>query len=219
MQTGNQNPSGKLLNGSFTFFQEFLKHPLRIASVVPSSRFLERRIVETAGIHGANTVVELGPGIGGTTRAILQAMPTEARLLSIELNPHLWALVSRIDDSRLTAHLGNAGDLKAIMSSLGVEAPDVIISGIPFVTMSREAVSSLLETITSVLAPGGRFVAYQVSSKIVSQRRSFQTPGELEVELVLLNIPPLRLLRWEKPIAEAGNGLSAGERFAAPPTV
>ena len=71
------------VNGRWAFFMEFLKYPFQIGSIVPSSRFLERRIVETSGIKSAKTVAELGPGIGGTTRAILRAMAKDARLLTI----------------------------------------------------------------------------------------------------------------------------------------
>ena len=96
------------MNGQFVFFQEFLKHPLQIGSIIPSSSFLERRILEIAGICSAKTIVELGPGTGGMTKAILRAMPQHARLLSIEINPHFHALVSSIEDDRLIAHLGSA---------------------------------------------------------------------------------------------------------------
>ena len=50
------------------FFHGFLKKPGQVGSIIPSSRFLERRIVRAAGIQRARLVVELGPGTGGTTR-------------------------------------------------------------------------------------------------------------------------------------------------------
>jgi phospholipid N-methyltransferase len=188
------------MNGRLALFQEFLKHPLQIGSVISSSRFLECRIVGNAGIGSAETIVELGPGTGGTTRAILQAMAPRAKLLSIEINPHLHALVSRIKDGRLIAHRGEANGLKDILSMHGLSAPEVLISGIPFSTMSRRSGSQILETISSVLAPGGRFVAYQVSKRVACLCRPILGPGQMEVEL--FNIPPLRVYRWEKNHAE-----------------
>ncbi len=65
----DQKPLHALIDGRLALFQEFLKHPLQIGSVISSSRFLECRVVETAGISSAKTIVELGPGTGGTTRA------------------------------------------------------------------------------------------------------------------------------------------------------
>jgi phosphatidylethanolamine/phosphatidyl-N-methylethanolamine N-methyltransferase len=192
----NQKPLHALLNGRMALFQEFLKHPRRIGSVISSSHFLECRIVETAGIGSAKTIVELGPGTGGTTRAILKAMPQRSKLLSIERNPHLHTLVSRIKDHRLIAHLGDANGLEKILSNYGLDAPEVLISGIPFSTMSHGLGSQIVETISSVLAPGGRFVAYQVSKRVACLCRPILGPGQMEVEL--LNIPPHRVYRWQK---------------------
>ena len=133
----NTKPGCSRMDGRFLFFQEYLKHPLQIASIIPSSRFLERRVLEAAGISSVKTIVELGSGTGGTTRAILRAMPQDASLLSIEINPHFNALVSSIEDDRLIAHLGSACSLKEIISMYGLGSPEVVISGIPFSTMSH----------------------------------------------------------------------------------
>ena len=189
-------PVNSLINGSFAFFQEFLKHPLQIGSIIPSSRFLERRILEVATIASAKTIVELGSGTGGTTRAILRAMPQHAKLLSIEINPQFHTLVSSIEDGRLTAHLGNACGLKEIISMYGLDAPEVVISGIPFSTMNRSEGSLVIEAISSMLAPNGRFVAYQVSKRVASLCRPFL--GSEQIMLELLNIPPMRVYKWEK---------------------
>ena len=128
----NKTPISDPVYGRLIFIQEFLKHPLQIGWVNPSSRFLERRIVAAARVASANVVVELGPGTGGTTRAILRAMPQHARLLSIEINSRFHDLVSSIEDDRLIAHLGSACELRAIISRYGLEAPNAVVSGIPF---------------------------------------------------------------------------------------
>ena len=169
----NAKPFGSLIDGRFVFFQEFMKHPLQIGSVIPSSRFLEQRILEAAGIANAKTVVELGSGTGGTTRAILRAMPQHAKLLSIEINPHLHAVVSSIKDDRLIAHLGTACKLKEIISMYGLGAPEALISGIPFSTMNQSEASQVIETISTLLSANGRFVAYQVSKRVESLCRPF----------------------------------------------
>ena len=192
----NTEPLRALMDGRFAFFREFLKHPHQVGSIIPSSRFLECRIVEAAGISSAETIVELGPGSGGTTRAILRTMAQHARLLSIEINSHLHAFVNRIGDDRLIAHLGNAQGLKEIILMYGLGAPEVVISGIPFSTMSYISGSQILEAISSALAYGGRFVAYQVSKRIDSLCKPFLGGGHMEVEL--FNIPPMRIYRWEK---------------------
>jgi phospholipid N-methyltransferase len=185
------------------FLQEFLKHPRQVASIVPSSRYLERHIVELADIRSASTIVELGTGTGGTTRAILDAMSPDAKLLCIEINPQLCALLGRIRDRRLFVHCGNAYELGDALSSCGLAAPEAVVSGIPFSTMIRTTAQRVLETISSALIPGGRFVAYQVSSQVDDLSTPLLGPARVEVEF--RNIPPVRLYRWEKRVpASAG---------------
>lgn len=193
----SKNPMGFRLNGRPAFFQEFLKHPLQIGSIIPSSRFLERRIVAAAGVASANVVVDLGPGTGGTTRAILRAMPQHPRLLSIEINPLFHALVCSIKDDRIIAHLGSACEIREIVSGYGLDAPNAVISGIPFSTMSRSEGVQILEAVASLLAPGGRFVAYQVSNRVAILCTHILEPGQTTTEL--LNIPPMRVFQWSKP--------------------
>lgn len=185
------------VDGRWAFMKEFLKHPLEIGSCIPSSRFLEQKIVEMADIGSAKVVVELGSGTGGITRALLQVLPQQATLLSIEINPHLHGWIRHIDDARLLAHLGSASDLKAIIATYQLEAPEVVISGIPFSTMSGEAGTHILAAVSSLLPPNGRFVAYQVSRRIEALCRPiFGEPTQRTLEF--RNIPPMRIFLWTK---------------------
>lgn len=192
----DSTPNHSAHGDRLAFFQEFLKHPLQIGSVIPSSRFLERRLLRAADVAAARTVVELGAGTGGTTRAILRALPPGATLISVEINPQFHRRISAIRDPRLIAHLGSAGALRDILAQHGTAAPDAIISGIPFSTMSRASGSGVLAAVADVLSPRGRFVAYQVSTRVVE----LCTPllGDGRVEFEVLNIPPMRVIRWEK---------------------
>lgn len=183
------------------FLQEFLKKPRQVASIIPSSHFLERRIVELSELRTARTVVELGAGIGGTTMAILAAMAPDAKLLSIEINPHFCSLLNHISDERLIVHCGSAEEIRAALSRHGLSAPDVVISGIPFSTIKRRTGSLILAEIASTLISGGRFVAYQISNQVDELSRPLLGPARVELEF--LNIPPMLLYRWDK---RAGNG-------------
>ncbi len=105
-------------------------------------------------------------------------------------------LVSSIKDDRLIAHLGNACRLKEIISMYGLGAPEALISGIPFSTMKQSEASQVIETISSLLAANGCFVAYQVSKRVESLCQPFLGSGRMTVEI--LNIPPMRVYKWNK---------------------
>jgi phospholipid N-methyltransferase len=178
------------------FLREFLRHPYQVASIIPSSRFLERRVMKLAGISSARTVVELGAGTGGTSRAILRELPLNGKLLVIEINPRFCALLRRIPDNRLIVHHGSAHELPRAMAMAGLPAPDAIVSGIPFSTMSCSAGARIIEGVALALACGGRFVAYQFRNQVDELARPLL--GAARIELALFNIPPMRLYRWEK---------------------
>lgn len=184
------------VNGSLVFIQEFFKHPLQIGSIIPSSRYLERRIVEAAGVAAGEVIIELGPGTGGVTRAMLQAMPQHAKLLTIEINQKFNRMIRNIEDHRLIAHLGSASDLREIIATYRLDPPNAIVSGIPFSTMSRSTGSQILEIVASLLPPNGRFVAYQVNGHVATLCQPFLGPGESSMEF--LNIPPMRIYQWVK---------------------
>jgi phospholipid N-methyltransferase len=180
----------------FAFLQGFLERPKEVGSIIPSSRFLERRIVRAAQADTAKVLVELGPGTGGTTRALLRAMDPSARLLAVEVNPRFVRLLRRIGDPRLVVHHGNAADIGTALDRYELPTPDVILSGIPFSTMEKGAGRDILRSVHDSLHPGGLFVAYQVRDRVESLAR--EVFGDARVQTEILNVPPMRVYRWEK---------------------
>ncbi len=181
---------------SVAFFKGFLDNPELVGSVIPSSRFLEQRIVRTADIHSARLVIELGPGTGGTTRAMLRALPANGRLLTIEINPDFSARLHDINDKRLINHVGSALDIERILAEYGLGKPDVVVSGIPFSTLPAATGRAILRAMWSSLADDGRFVAYQFRSQVARLGR--ELIGTPDVSMELRNAPPMRVYRWDK---------------------
>lgn len=192
------NRQVRIRRGSgLAFLLGFLRRPGLVGSVVPSSRFLERRLINIANIGKARLVVELGPGTGGTTRAILDALPKDSRLLAIEIDPQFASLLRSDPDPRLTVHLGSAEHIRETLAAYSLSRPDVIVSGIPFSTMSPGLGQRILHALWSSLAPGGRFVAYQFRGQVALIGRELLGKPNIEVEL--LNVPPVRVYCWRKP--------------------
>lgn len=183
------------------FLKGFLMEPSQVGSIIPSSRFLEQRIVEAADLTAARRVVELGPGTGGTTRTFLQHLGPDAQLLSIELSPFFHELLGEIEDPRFINHLGSAEDLAEILAQHGMGQPDVVISGIPFSKMPEEVGTRVAQAVKHSLAEGGRFVAYQFRRDVAG----ITTPvmGEpASCKLEVRNIPPMRVYTWFKHSTE-----------------
>jgi phosphatidylethanolamine/phosphatidyl-N-methylethanolamine N-methyltransferase len=179
------------------FLRGFLNRPKEVGSIIPSSRFMEKRITKTADLANATLAIELGPGTGGTTKALLAAMGPDAKLLAIEINPDFVDLVQRTNtDPRLIVHHGSAADIPEALTKHGLGAPEVILSGIPFSTMTRQLGRDILRSVYDNLAPGGRFVAYQFRD--VVEGLGNNVFGRAKVQTELLNMPPMRVYRWDK---------------------
>jgi phospholipid N-methyltransferase len=91
--------------------------------------------------------------------------------------------------------------MQQTLTFYGLDAPDAVISGIPFSTMSRASASLVLQTIASGLGPSGCFVAYQLSKCVADLGQPFF--GSAHVQTEFFNIPPIRIYRWTKPAAIA----------------
>lgn len=137
---------------------EFLKRPLMTGAVAASSRRLAYAMTEGIGLERARVVAELGPGTGVFTDAILARFAPDARLVAVELNPVLAASLSATRrDPRLTVVQGSAAELVA---AVGGEPVDAVVSGLPWTVMPQDRRGRILDAVTEVLAPGGRFTTF-----------------------------------------------------------
>ncbi|MEU2682604.1 methyltransferase domain-containing protein [Streptomyces hygroscopicus] len=136
---------------------EFFRRPLMTGAVAASSRRLAYAMTEGIGLEQARTVVELGPGTGVFTDAVLARLASDARLVAVELNPVLAARLSATRrDTRLTVVQGSAAELAVVASG----PVDAVVSGLPWTVMPQNQRGYILDAVTEVLAPGGRFTTF-----------------------------------------------------------
>jgi phospholipid N-methyltransferase len=183
------------VNRPVEFFRGFLRQPAMVGAVVPSSTFLARRLADA--LRHAQTVVELGPGTGPVTHALLQVLPVQARLLAIELDPAFAAMLQAEADPRLLVHRGSATGLSQALAAHAIGQVDGVVSGIPFSTIGDAAGRSVLQQIWSALRPGGSFLAYQFRSDVARLAR--EVMGRPRMQFELRNVPPIRIYTWRKP--------------------
>ena len=171
------------------FLRQFLRSPRELGSIVPSSRFLTRALVDEIDFGAARRIVELGPGTGVFTREVLQRLPADGALLALETNTEFVALLRReLTDPRLTVAHISAERVQDQVRDRGWGAADVVISGIPYALLPRKTTAHIVRASWQALAPGGLFVGYQYSPYLRPfLRRVF---GNCRMKLVPLNVPP-----------------------------
>jgi phospholipid N-methyltransferase len=174
------------------FLKGFLKHPVMVGSVIPSSKVLIDRMLAPVDWANCKLFVEYGPGVGTFTQHILRRLAPEAVLLTIDTNPDFTTyLGSKIRDSRLRAVTGSAADVREIIDGLGFEQADFILSGLPFSTLPAGIGPKIAEATAEALRPGGAFLVYQFSPKV----RQFIAPHFERIDrgFEWVNIPPATL--------------------------
>ncbi|MGV3486207.1 MAG: class I SAM-dependent methyltransferase [Planctomycetaceae bacterium] len=177
-------------------WKALIQEPAQVASICPSLPALTERLARDPVVSDARLLVEVGPGNGETTRALLDHMKSSSQLLAIEKTAAFIEALYELDDPRLIVRQGNAIHLEEYLRQAGLERPDVIISGIPFSSLPADTARSLIASIHNALRPGGAFIAYQFRNEVVRFARPLF--GEPQVEWIWLNLPPLRIFRWTK---------------------
>ena len=181
------------------FLRGFLKHPVMVGSIIPSSRILIEHMLEPVDWQNTKLFVEYGPGVGTFTRPILEKMAPDATLIAIDTNSEfIGYLRESIDDSRLVAVTGSAADVHKIISDRGFEHADFVLSGLPFSTLPPGVGDAIGKATAKVIRPGGAFLVYQFSPKVLD----FIKPWFERIDrgFQWINVPPATLFwAWREP--------------------
>ena len=177
------------LSSPLIFARGFVDDWRQVGSVVPSSPWLVDALLLPIAWERARVVVELGPGTGVVTRAILRRLRSDGVLLAVEANAgfarHLQATIG---DSRLRLVAGDAALLAGHLATAGLGAADAIVSSLPLRGMSPAARDRCLAAAAAGLARHGRFVAYQYTSRLLADMaRHFAAP---RIWRLWRNLPP-----------------------------
>lgn len=145
----------------WTFFRQWLKSPLSIAAISPSSRHLARQMMAELPA-GARRVIELGGGTGVFTAALLEHGIAAGDLLVLELNEDLHHhLRQRFDAAYVLC--GDARDLPRIAENCGFTRggrADAVISGLGLLSMNRATQAAIVGAAFAVLAPHGCLIQF-----------------------------------------------------------
>ena len=186
------------LGDTTLFLQEWLGNPKRTGSLVPSSRLLANAMARWLPRDPESFVLELGPGTGAVTAALIKRGLREDRLVAIEHNPNLAKLL-RKRFPRAHIITGDAWHLDELLRDLPdpVDGVGAVISSLPLLNFPKAQVEALAKKIRAVLEPQGNWVQY--SYRIDKLRpRGASTFRLHATKIVWLNLPPARVSVFRK---------------------
>ena len=171
------------------FFKGFLKHPVMVGSIIPSTDTLICHMLSKVDWANTKVFVEYGPGVGTFSQHILARLAADATYIAIDLNPDFVDYLSEtIIDNRFRPILGSAADVEAIVRDSGFESADFVVSGLPFSTLPAGVGPAIASATARILRPGGAFLVYQFRARV----KDFLLPHFKQIDsgFEWKNIPP-----------------------------
>ncbi|HZT27792.1 MAG TPA: methyltransferase [Pseudolabrys sp.] len=179
------------LDDEMQFIRTWIEKPLSTGAVMPSSKALARTMARYVDPDTGGPVIELGPGTGPVTAAMVERGVDPSRLILVEFNPDFCRLL-RTRYPRATVVQGDAYRLRRLLESYVRSPASAIVSGLPLVTKPVRTRLRLISDAMALLAPGAPFVqfTYAMVTPIPKQLNGIKAEAS---ELIWLNVPPARV--------------------------
>ena len=157
-------------------------------TITPSSPRLIKRLLAPIDFQSSQCIIELGPGNGCVTKALLDRMNDDCQLICFELNPEFVTELSLIDDPRLKIVNACASSIRECLDDLSIGQVDHVVSSLPLALIDSEMVDTILQSVGNNLKTGGYFQQYQYSLKNYSDMKPMFS--DVKLRFTLRNVPP-----------------------------
>ncbi len=185
------------------FIRTWLGKPLVIGAVSPSGRDLARTMAAAIDLDGKGPIIELGPGTGVVTQALLERGVAPGRLILIEYDRDFCALLAaRYPGVRIVR--GDAYAIAARVQGVLEGAASAVVSSLPLLTKPERLRLNLLKQAFDLMEPGGRFIqfTYGIGSPMPRKARPVAVNAEVSPR-IWRNLPPARVWVYRRAEAEA----------------
>jgi phosphatidylethanolamine/phosphatidyl-N-methylethanolamine N-methyltransferase len=187
---------GIRLDDEVRFIRSWIERPLSIGAVTPSSKMLARAMARYVDPHSDGPVVELGPGTGPVTAALVEAGVDPSRLVLVEFDP-AFCRILRTRYPSATLVQGDAYSMRRLLETLLLQPAAAVVSGLPLVTKPMRQRLRLIRDAFDLMLPGAPFVqfTYSVASPLPRRLSGFSVEAS---ERIWMNIPPARVWVYRK---------------------
>ncbi len=184
------------LDDEVRFLRSWIEKPLAMGAVMPSGKLLARTMASYVDINSDAPVIELGPGTGPITTALVERGIDQKRLVLIEYSPNFCALL-RDRFPQATVLQGDAYSLRDTLGDVLRQPASAVVSGLPLVTKPMRTRVRLLRDAFIALAPKAPFIqfTYSVAPPIPKSLPGISTEAS---ERIWMNVPPARVWVYRK---------------------
>jgi phosphatidylethanolamine/phosphatidyl-N-methylethanolamine N-methyltransferase len=179
------------LDDEMQFIRSWFEKPISTGAVMPSSKALARTMARYVDPQSTGPVIELGPGTGPVTEALVQHGVDPKRLVLVEFNPAFCRLL-RTRYPAATVVQGDAYRLRRLLGATMREPAAAVVSGLPLVTKPLRTRLRLISDAMALLAPGAPFIQFTYAMVPPIPKALSGIKAEAS-ELIWMNLPPARV--------------------------
>jgi phosphatidylethanolamine/phosphatidyl-N-methylethanolamine N-methyltransferase len=178
------------------FLRSWLERPLVVGAVMPSGKALARTMAAFVDPRIPGPVIELGPGTGPVTDALVRRGVAQDRLVLVEYSPDFCQLLKR-RYPKATIVQGDAYDLAETLSGVLAEPAAATVSSLPLFTKPMDQRLDLLEAAQAVMHPEAPFIqfTYAVVPPIPVRSEAYRARAS---NRIWRNLPPARVWVYTK---------------------
>jgi phosphatidylethanolamine/phosphatidyl-N-methylethanolamine N-methyltransferase len=184
------------LDDEVRFIRSWIEKPLSIGAVTPSSRVLARAMAAYVDPNAKGPVIELGPGTGPVTEALVAQGIDPARLILLEFDPTFCRLLRKRYPAA-TVVQGDAYSLKRVLGGHLAEPAAAVVSGLPLFTKPVKTRLKLIYEAFALMLPGAPFVQFTYATVAPIPKALDRVRSEAS-ERIWMNIPPARIWVYRK---------------------
>jgi phosphatidylethanolamine/phosphatidyl-N-methylethanolamine N-methyltransferase len=185
------------LDDDVRFIRSWLEKPLATGAVIPSGRVLARTMAGYVDPAIPGPVIELGPGTGPVTEALVKQGVDPARLVLVEFNPVFCRLL-RSRYTGATVVQGDAYSIRRLLGSLLREPAAAVVSGLPLLTKPVRARLRLVNDAFSLMRPEAPFIQFTYSMTTPPIPKGLTRVAAEASERIWMNLPPARVWTYHK---------------------
>jgi len=191
-----EQKNGIRIDDEFRFFRTWMEKPLSVGAVTPSGKALARTMASYVDPESHGPVIELGPGTGPVTDALVARGIDPARLVLVEFDPTFCRLL-RKRYPEATVVQGDAYGLRVLLNVVMRQPAAAVVSGLPLFTKPLKMRLRLLQDAFGLMKPGAPFVQFTYAAVSPIPRRLDRVRSQAS-ERIWINIPPARVWVYRK---------------------
>jgi phosphatidylethanolamine/phosphatidyl-N-methylethanolamine N-methyltransferase len=187
----------RVIDDQVRFLKSWIENPLKTGAVAPSGKHLARAMAQVIDPADPGPVIELGPGTGVVTEAIVERGVDPSRIVAIEFNPD-FAKLLRQRFPTATILDGDAYAVASLFGALGGEPAVATISSLPlFTEPPGKRVAMVMDCFHS-MRPGSPFIqfSYALVSPVPKMIHGMRVDTS---DWILKNVPPARVWTYRRP--------------------